>query len=269
MLRDLDGRVLDAWRADEVLRTASVGKILALAALARSPLTDAALSPAADAGNEVDWPGPDEVGDSGLWQVLQARRLSPADAAVLVAAVSDNAATNALIDRIGLARIETLAREAGLRDVALLDRVRRTRGPAMPWTLSTGSARELSELAMRLDRGTFAGTEPDAQVVDWLTNNTDLLVAGGIGLDPLAHRVADLPAGCRLWNKTGSDNGVRADVGVLRAPDTGAGGAPAATGVAFAVVAAWQDGGYAITAAVEQAMRRVGEEWLSPLLAGF
>ena len=43
------------------------------------------------------------------------------------------------------------------------------------------------------------------------------MVASAFGLDPLSHAEPD--RGLTLWNKTGTDAGVRADVGLVRTPD--------------------------------------------------
>ena len=62
--------------------------------------------------------------------------------------------------------------------------------------------------------------ETSRRVVSWLSLGTDLsLVASAFGLDPLAHREAD--HGILLVNKTGTDQGVRSEVGVLRGPRAG------------------------------------------------
>jgi beta-lactamase class A len=54
------------------------------------------------------------------------------------------------------------------------------------------------------------------------------MVGSAFGLDPLAHREAD--RGITLWNKTGTDAGVRADVGVVHGPRRA---------LAYAVLAEW------------------------------
>ena len=47
-----------------------------------------------------------------------------------------------------------------------------------------------------------------------MSAGTDLsMVGSAFGLDPLSHAGAD--GGVRLWNKTGTDTGVRADAGVV------------------------------------------------------
>ncbi len=72
-------------------------------------------------------------------------------------------------------------------------------------------------------------------------------MAAGWGLDPLAHHEAaeDL----RVVNKTGTDSGVRADVGVLTGP---------AASIAYAVVVNWDASGADDLDAVLARQRDVG-----------
>lgn len=173
----------------------------------------------------------DTVQDSGLWQHLHVRSLAVTDLAVLVGAVSDNLATNVLLREIGLAAVAAIAQTLGLRDTRLHDRVRDLRGPQDPPTLSTGTARELAVLMAGLDRGAVIDPTVSAEVLGWLNLDTDTsMVAAAFGLDPLAHTGSDRDRW--LAHKTGTDAGVRADVGVLRGP---------IRTVAYAVLAEFDD----------------------------
>ncbi|GAB2570594.1 serine hydrolase [Paractinoplanes abujensis] len=184
------------------LRTASIGKLLLLIETAR--LID---------GGELD-PGEPlakdpavAVADSGLWQHLTVGALPVADLAVLIAAVSDNYATNVLLARIGLDAVAALADRLGLRETRLLDRVRNKRDPADPPTLSTGCAGELAGLMGHLARGTLLTPGVSARMDAWMATSADLsMVASGFDADPLAHTSS-------VRNKTGTDDGIRADVG--------------------------------------------------------
>lgn len=237
------GAVLAAHECDRILPTASVGKVLLLIEVARR-FASGELDRAAPLAR-----GDERVADSGVWQVMDAASLTASDAARLVGAVSDNLATNVLLDRVGLDAVFRVAHELGLESTALLDRVRDERGPQHPPMLSRGSAAELSALAGRLHRGEVLSPGISADVVGWLALGTDLsMVAGAFGLDPLAHRAAD--RGVALWNKTGTDVGVRADVGVVTVDGRS---------LAFAVIARWRDDVSPGTRdAVLAAMRAVG-----------
>lgn len=289
-----------------VLRTASVGKVLLLLECAR--LIDAGeLQP----GELLTRTSHDLVADSGLWHVMRVDTLPLGDVATLVAAVSDNLATNVLLRRVGRDRVDAMRVALDLEHSRLVDRVRSCRDASTPWTLSTGTASELSGLACRIGTGTAVGPAVDAQVARWLGLNTDLsMVAGafveGFGVDPLAHgpedasgapgsgsatnssaradefepdpgSTPDLPsradeygAGARAragpgrgagaehvatWNKTGTDDGVRADVGWVEL---------GTQAYAYAVIAAWDPvvdhGGEAV-----RRMREVGT-WIAQRL---
>lgn len=179
------GEVLMSERADEVLRTASVAKLLVLAATAQhldlaEPLSRTSTPP---------------VADSGLWHLMATNTLLVADVALLVAAVSDNWATNVLVERLGLDTVNALA-PPGIR---LHDLVRDARGPSDPPTLSTGTARAWTDHLRTLP----------GQVRAWLAAGVDhSLALSAYGLDPL---VTD----GRAVNKTGSDTDVRCDVGLV------------------------------------------------------
>jgi beta-lactamase class A len=191
------------------MKTASIGKVLLLIEVARQ--RDAGeLSGAALLSRDPEL----LVADSGLWQHLQVEKLSVDDLCILIASVSDNVATNVVLKQVGLQSLRALAESLGLVGTALLDYVRDHRGPDDPETLSTGSASELSHLMAQLSRHELVSPAASEQVNAWLTTGVDLsMVASAFGLDPLAHAPSDRNMAVR--NKTGSDPGVRADVGTV------------------------------------------------------
>ncbi len=228
-----------------LLRTASVAKIFVLLELA-DRLSRGALDP----GQLVDRRSTPPVHDSGLWHAMRVEALPVADLAVLVGAVSDNWATNALIDVCGLERIRARAADAAPGGSMLHDYVRDDRSSDVPETLSEGCAEDWAGIMQRLHH------ERDADaarlVLSWLAQNADLsMVAAGFDLDPLAHDTDDL--GLRLWHKTGTDPGVRADVGLIRSRSRV---------VSYAVVCNWPagDDDAQVRRAVLAAMRRLGEQ---------
>jgi beta-lactamase class A len=88
----------------------------------------------------------------------------------------------------------------------------------------------------------------DERVLRWLAAGADLsMVAGGLGLDPLAHAEAD--RGIVLRHKTGTDAGVRADAGLA---DGGR------RTLAYAVIGAWDATAGDQRDTVLAAMRQVG-----------
>ncbi|WP_216894911.1 serine hydrolase [Nocardia alni] len=252
-LRARSGGVLAELGADRRLSTASVGKLLLLAEVARQ----------VEAGElEGDLLLSRQpslmVGDSGLWQHLRADALSVADLAVLIASVSDNLATNVLLDHVGLGRVQALADEMGLCATALLDRVRDDRSPDDPPMLSVGTAGELSRLMMDVVEDKVVSPAVSRRLADWMSLGVDMsMVASAFGLDPLAHTVSD--RGVLLRNKTGTDIGVRADVGVV----TGSAGT-----VAYAVIANWAEGEVSVRDEVLSVMRDIGTQVLRGVCAG-
>ena len=230
-LMDADGVVIEEEAADYVHPTASIGKVFLLCEIAER-LVEGSLDP-----HQVLARDPRvAVADSGLWPHLSQDSLPLVDACVLVAAVSDNWATNVLLDLVGLEPVTQRAFALGCVESSLHDRVRDIRTAHDPATLSTGTARELAEVARRIHLAScgdsVAGISPaaGALVEGWLLTGVDLsMVAAPFRLDPLSRGDGDL----RLWNKTGSDVGVRADVGVAWTD---------ADAVAYAAIATWAPG---------------------------
>jgi beta-lactamase class A len=241
------GRVLFSVDDHVVMPTASIGKVLLLVEVA-ARLAD----PEFNGYAIIDRASGDSVGESGIWQHLQAPALPIADLAALVGATSDNLATNVLIRTVGLEAVRARTEALGLTGTALLDLVRDHRGPDDAPQLSIGSAKELTWLLGELARGQIVSQEVSQRVIGWLSLNSDLsMVASAFGLDPLAHRAAD--HGILLVNKTGTDGGVRADVGVLRGPRTS---------VVYAVSMYYADTDLTVRLAVLDGMRQIGLDLL-------
>lgn len=289
----VDGAIVDEVDPTLVLPTASVGKLFLLAVLAER-FADGTL----DRTRRL-LPTPAlAVADSGLLQHLGDQRLRLDDLAVLVGATSDNLATNMLVELVGLPAIAQMAGRLGAPGCGLHDIVRDHRLPGVhPPCLSSGSAGELRHVidqiadvrprfGARLD--TVPGLRTDARhdtdafhdttpgldtvpgldivagldsVAGWLRLNTDLsMVASAFGFDPLAHADRDTGLDLELFNKTGTNDDVRADVGCL------VGGRR----VTYAVIANLPGGGAADPSTrrgVLTAMRTVGDTLLE-LAAG-
>jgi len=202
-----DGADVVSWHADRVLPSASMGKVLLLIAAAHLLATGE---------READEPlvlhDEDRVADSGLWQYLPERTLTWQAACVLVGAVSDNCAANALLREIGLPQVQQGSADLGLPLTVMTDRLRDVRIADDPAAPSVARAQDLAVLLERL--GDAGPDWPEGALVrSWLALNTDLsMVASGWALDPLAHAAL---AGGWLINKTGTDIRVRADAGAL------------------------------------------------------
>ena len=241
------GRTLVSIDDRVALPTAGVGKILLLIEVsARITARDAT-----GFGILDKTPG-DAVGDSGIWQRLQAPALPVTDLALLVGATSDNLATNVLLRQVGLDSVRSRSEALGLSRTALLDLVRDHRGPDDAPQLSIGSTAELSWLFSALARGQVADAVTSQRVLGWLSHNADLsMVSSAFGLDPLSHGTAD--SGLRLINKTGSDEGVRSEAGLLSG---------SRTGVAYAVTVQFTDTAIAMRLRVLEALRTFGYDLL-------
>jgi beta-lactamase class A len=230
-----------------VLPTASVGKVLLLIEVS-ARLTRRA----GDALGILEKAPVANVGDSGILRYLRAPALPIADLATLVGATSDNLATNMLIGEVGLDAVRRRGESLGLHRTALLDIVRDSRGPDDAPQLSIGSTAELAWLMGALARGEIVDAETSRRVMGWLSLGSDLsMVASSFGLDPLAHASSD--HGILLINKTGTDAGVRSEVGALRGP-SGA--------VSYAVSIQFDDTSLDARLRVLEAMRTIGADIL-------
>jgi beta-lactamase class A len=239
-------------RPRKLLRTASVAKVFVLMELA-----DLLAKEAIDAEQLIDRRETPPVFDSGIWHAMCVDTLPVVDLAVLIGAVSDNWATNALIDVCGLDRVQALAASVAPGGSMLHDYVRNDRSGDLPESLSDGCAQDWVSIMQRLYYADGIEEAVCRHVLGWLAHDADLsMVATAFDLDPLAHDTEDL--GLRLWHKTGTDVGVRADVGVIRS---------SATVVSYAAVCNWPttDVSPLTRRAVHSAMRRIGEELRSTL----
>jgi beta-lactamase class A len=244
---------LDRLDADEVLPTASIGKVFLLVT-ALDQLDRGLL----DGAERLQVEDIDRVADSGLLQFLDGQTVSLLDLCRFVGAVSDNLATNVLLRRVGLDRVAEMTAQLGIRRSALHDAVRDVRGPEHVPFLSTGCAAELAALIRQIANADTISRSVFGGVVELLRLNTDLsMVASAFALDPLAHVDADL--GLRLFNKTGTQTGTRADIGWVEPAGQG-------SGVAYAVIARFDDSPE-VRRSVLDAMRAVGDG-IRPLITG-
>ena len=244
-VRDVgSGNPLVSVAAEENRPIASVGKLLLLAEVARQ-ISEGGLSPSEPVRRLPD----DLVTDSGIWQHLITDELPVADLAALVGAVSDNLATNVLLRVIGLDSIDHRGVGQSYPGIRLLDRVRDERTTSNPPTLAIGTATELSRFMADLMTGKVVSESASKMILDWLALSADhSMIAGAFFLDPLSHISSD--HGVRLRNKTGTDFGVRADVGLV-VPEDGA-------ALTYAVLAEWNPEGPDLRDSALTCMRAIG-----------
>jgi beta-lactamase class A len=192
----------------------------------------------------------ESVAVSGLWQHLKAPALPLVDLAVLAAGAGDALAANALLDRVGLPAVRARLESLALGRSAVLDRFRDRRGPDDAPRVALSSARELAALFSALVNSRAVSPSVSAQVAEWLSLNTDLsLVGAATGLDPFAHENDE--HGLLFVNKTGRDDGVRAEAGVLAGPRAG---------VSYALIVCFDDLSIAHRLRAHDAFRVLGLE---------
>mgnify|MGYP003466142533 FL=1 len=241
---DLDrGTVVFAGDDFVTLPTGGLGKVLLLIEVA-AQIQDGVLDPL----EIIERASVDPVTTTGMWQHLKAPALPVVDLAVLTAANGDALAANALLHRVGLDAVRARAAQLGLARVALLDRVRQTRGPDDAPQFSIGTTRELAGLFSALVNSQVVSAAVSAQVAEWLSLNHDLsLVASGTGLNPFAHENDE--HGLLFINKTGWEMGVRAEAGVLAGPRAG---------IAYSVIVCFDDLSIAHRLRAHDAFRTLG-----------
>lgn len=239
------GAELFAHEPDVSCETASIGKVFLLIEVAER-LEDGRLQP----DDRIEIPEEHFVRDSGLLYRMLDRRITVEDAALLVGAVSDNLATNALISMCGLDQVRAVSHSLGLQRTELHDYIRDERLPGMPWTPSFGTARELAELMRMLGTGEVRSPAVSERVLGWLAAGTDTsMLADSLQLDPLAHAGPEYQ-GIDLQHKTGTTSFCRADIGYVSGPNGK---------VAYAALANWRDADIDLRVPVMDAMRAAGE----------
>jgi len=190
-------------RADERVPTASVIKLPILVHMAL-----AAADGALDWAEQLTLTDAVKVPGTGVLKELSAGlSVSLRDLAMLMTVLSDNTATNMLIDRLGIAAVNERLRSLGLHHTRLLrPAYTPDTSASRPWGLGVTTANEQVALLARLARG-----EPDAAasavVLEMLLKQQDRAAIGRW-----------LPEGWQYAGKTGSISELRADVGLLTGP---------------------------------------------------
>jgi beta-lactamase class A len=149
----------------------------------------------------------DLVGGSGVLQYFGdgTSTLALRDLAALMMVVSDNSATNILIDRVGMANVNAEIRRAGLEHTRLERKMMNNAAERVDReNLST--PREMATLLVKLERGRLLDKAHTALALRLLEDYKETPLRAGI------------PAGVTVADKPGLLLGVRCDTGLVLIP---------------------------------------------------
>jgi beta-lactamase class A len=184
---------------DEVFAQASSIKITVLASLylqaqqGKLKLTDSYTVQSADLVPDSDIMG-------GLTPGVT--RLTLRDLATMMVAVSDNSATNVLIDRVGMANVNAMLDSLGLSHTRLRRKMMDLQA-AKEGRENISTPHEMMTLLDAIYRGKVLNKESTADFFSMLSTNKDSWIP------------RDLPAGLKIANKPGSLEAVRNDSGIV------------------------------------------------------
>jgi beta-lactamase class A len=206
LFRDLQSADSFEYRPDVKVSTASVIKLPILVHVALSVQE-----------GHCDWNEPltlTEAVKSGgtgiLFGLTPGLQLPLRDLSYLMTVLSDNTATNMIIDRFGIASINKRIRELGLVQTTLF---RRAFAPETPdsreYGLGVTTAREMSQLLVKLAQKEIGGESVSADILTILSAQQDRAAIPRY-----------LPPDWRYAGKTGCIDHLRADVGIVTPSDS-------------------------------------------------
>ena len=129
-------------------------------------------------------------------------RITLRDLATMMVAVSDNSATNVLIDRVGMDNVNTFLSAQGLRDTRLRRKMMDLKA-ATEGRENVSTPNEMSLLLAALYRGEILNKEMTADFFKVLSTHKDSWIP------------RDLPDDLKIADKPGALEGVRNDSGVI------------------------------------------------------
>jgi beta-lactamase class A len=229
--RHLESGEMLAWRAGEQFRTASTVKVAVhVAVMRRAQLGGLDLAAPAALRDS------DRVGGSGVLAVLRpGLRCTVADLATLMIVVSDNTATNMLIDLCGgVAAVNQDLAELGFPDITLNRRLgypppplgaggqrpqARESQPGLP--LATVSPAAFCRLMAGLQAGTVVSEDACRQIIEVMRHQQHQALFPRAYLDIAEPGDPPGPDGPAMAHKTGSVEGCRTEAGLLYLPAGG------------------------------------------------
>lgn len=190
--------------ADTVYPTASMIKIAVLGEL----YSQNERGVGAKLGDVYTVASKDLVGTEGALQVMTpgVTRLTNRDLAALVVTLSDNSATNVLIDRVGMDNVNAWLARLGLTETRLRRHMLDVKA-AQEGRENTGTPRELLMLLSALYEGRALKKATTDEFISMLSTQKNSYIP----------RL--LPADVTIANKPGNLDGVRNDAGIVFAPD--------------------------------------------------
>lgn len=148
----------------------------------------------------------DRVPMSGVLTLMH-EGLSPSlkDIVYLMISVSDNMAANLLINRLSIPFIQKTTRELGLEDTMI---TRKLFDPAAEDMANYTTVRDMAIILERLYKGEIVSQKASRQMLNILSTQQ------------LNHKIPfDLPSATRIAHKTGEDDNVTHDVGLIYAKE--------------------------------------------------
>jgi beta-lactamase class A len=203
-----------AFRGDELFPTASAIKPFILLALFSSAQTQKL-----DLSERVELGAGSRTLGSGVLLHLDAGlRPTLADLATLMMMVSDNHATNLLLERIGTERVNQAIRGAGLVRTELRGPIDFARISADQYAFGVSTPNELAGFFARLARGELLDERHTARMLDVLRIQKYIEpLRRELPADPYAREFGE-PEPVWVASKTGSLRGVRVDAGLVHTP---------------------------------------------------
>jgi beta-lactamase class A len=194
--------------ADAVYPTASTIKMAVLAELYRQHARAAGGTGGARLGDLYTLDARDLVPDSDIMGGLTpgVTKVTNRDLATMMVAVSDNSATNVLIDRVGMENVNAWLAGLGLRNTRLRRHMMDVKA-AQAGRENTATPRELVTLLETLHQGDVLGKPLTDDFFAMLSTHKDSYIPRLI------------PSGLRIANKPGDLDAVRNDAGILFVPN--------------------------------------------------
>jgi beta-lactamase class A len=194
------------FHGDEVFPQASSIKITVLAELYRQ--TQEGKEGKARLNDLYTFRAEDLVADSDVLSVLTpgVSRLTNRDLAGVMVCVSDNSATNVLIDRVGMDNVNAMLDRQGLKETRLRRKMMDLQA-ARQGRENVSTPREMMTLLEQIYRGKLFNKELTDDFFNLLSTHKESCILQG------------LPEGVRSANKPGALEGVRNDSGVVFVPN--------------------------------------------------